>query len=121
MPPLALELPSRWIALLRSSMQTVGEHQAIEVTTLPTALAFGAPPRVVAVFEVEPNRARFAVIGAVLEGRVHTLREVEEKRWGPYWIGSLTDAVEGEVHRRQWSRPAIPSAVQVAAEALVRI
>jgi hypothetical protein len=112
-PLRAIELPARWIAFLRPAIQSIGGLHTLDVATLPTALAFGAPARLTAILEVDSSRARFAVTGAILEGRPRSLVEVEDRAWGPFWLGSLVEAMDGEVRRRGATRPGVPRVLAV--------
>ena len=100
----AVPLPPQWSPHLRPCAPPWALGALIEVSTLPSALALGAPSKVwIAVRYDESKRALIALgvasdTGIVPFDQLHT-------PWAAFWLETLSEAFEREIRRRRVTRP----------------
>ncbi len=102
-------LPAHWAPHLLSSIERVDGTDTIEVTTLPSALALGAPARVSIAVRYDEASAVLTALG------VHSREGVVpfgrfETPWSRFWLESLPDALTAVIRRRRSTVPSIPLA-----------
>lgn len=98
------EIPSHWVAGLRALAPLENGGMLLELSTLPAALAAGAPARLAVRLEREPGRGAMRVV-AVRIGAEFVPFERLDTPWAAFWIASLPKALEAEVRGRRATRP----------------
>jgi hypothetical protein len=103
-----IELPPHWTSTIRGLLRQEGDRSVVEIASLPSALALGAPARLTIALRFEAARATL-VVAEVKVGNEFVRLAALREAWAPYWIASIRQSLEGEVRRRRSTREmAIP-------------
>jgi len=92
--------PSQLIHAVKPAIATLLGGAVVDVMTLPSAVALGAPSRIRVLFAREANGTMMSVSAVRWGEAVVPIGELNVP-WAPHWLATLTAAIGAEVRRRR--------------------
>lgn len=100
--------PSELIHAIKPAIATLTGGAVVDVVTLPSAVALGAPSRIRVLFARESNGAMMSIAAVRLGESVIPISQLDVA-WAPYWLTTLPAAIGAEIRRRRSAQSAPPA------------